>query len=172
MMNEQLQNLIAECKRQEESCLYTSTSLVEWLKSMRWWRVFFVVVPIILGGIATWPLLSKQIDFQWVTAVCALLAGLMPAVYKALDFDVNLSTLAKDAHQFKVLQDRFRQAWRVSAMGGFDQFKAEFDSLMARMDDARISSLTPPERFFKIAQKKINSGDYDFGVDIQQRKKR
>ncbi|MBK9160390.1 MAG: hypothetical protein IPM27_02295 [Nitrosomonadales bacterium] len=165
-MNEQTQNLIAECKRQEESCLYTSTTLFEWLKSMRWWRVIFVVLPIIMGGIATWPLLSNQNDFQWVTAVCALLAGLMPAVYKALDFDVNLGTLAKDAHQFKVLQDRFRQAWCVTALDGFDSFKAEFDSLMARMDAIRISSLTPPERFFKKAQKKISSGDYDFGIDV------
>lgn len=167
-MDERTQNLIAECKRQEESCLYTSTTLFEWLKSMRWWRVAFVVVPIIFGGLATWPLISKQIDLQWFTGVCALLAGLMPAVYKALNFDVSLSTLAKDAHQFKVLQDRFRQAWRVTALDDFDPFKAEFVVLMERMDAVRTSSLTPPERFFKKAQKKVSSGDYDFGVDIQQ----
>lgn len=165
-MDERQQNLIAECKRQEESCLYTSTTIFEWLKSLRWWRVVFVVVPIILGGIATWPLLSKQNDLQWVTGGCALLAGLMPAVYKALDFDVSLDALAKHAHQFKILQDRFRHAWRVTALGDFDPFKAEFDTLIERMDATRASSLTPPERFFKKAQKKINSGDYDFGVDI------
>lgn len=135
---------------------------------MRWWRVAFVVVPILLGGLATWPLLSTQTDFQWVTAVCALLTGLMPAVYKALDFDVSLGTLAKDAHQFKMLQDRFRQAWRVTALDDFGPFKAEFDALMERMDAARTSSLTPPERFFKKAQKKVSSGNYDFDVDIRQ----
>lgn len=51
-MDARTQNLIEECKRQEESCLYTSTTLFEWLKSMRRYRVLFVVAPIILGGIA------------------------------------------------------------------------------------------------------------------------
>ena len=166
-MDQRTENLIAECKRQEDSCLYTSTTIFEWLKSLRCWRVVFVVVPIILGGLATWPLLAKQTGLEWVTGVCALLAGLTPAVYKALDLDVSLDTLAKSAHQFKILQDRFRQAWRVTALGGFDDFKAAFDALMECMDTARAGSLTPPERFFKKAQKKINSGDYDFCVDLQ-----
>src|SRR2546428_2139940 len=86
MMDERTQNLIVECKRQEESCLHTSTTLFEWLKSLRCWRVFFVVVPIILGAVATWPLLRQEADYKWLTGACALLAGLAPAVYKALNF--------------------------------------------------------------------------------------
>ena len=78
-MDERVHNLIAECKRQEESCLYTSTTMYEWLKSLRWWRVVFVVVPIIFGALATWPLLSEQTGLEWITGVCALLAGLTPA---------------------------------------------------------------------------------------------
>lgn len=97
--------------------------------------------------------------------MCALLAGLTPAVYKALDFDVSLNTLTKSAHQFKILQDRFRQTWCVTALGGYDEFKAAFDALMERMDIARAASLTAPDRFFKKAQKKIGSGDYNFAVD-------
>jgi hypothetical protein len=139
--------------------------LFEWLKSLRRWRVIFVVGPIILGGLATWPLLSKQPDFGWITGICALLAGLAPAVYKALDFDVSLKMLAQSAHQFKVLQDRFRQAWRVTAHGDFEKLKAEFNSLMERMDSARGSSLTPPDRFFEKARNKIKVGDYGFNVD-------
>lgn len=164
-MDERTQNLIAECKRQEESCLYTSTTLFEWLKSLRWWRAVFVVLPIILGGIAAWPMLANQADWQWLTGICALLAGIMPAVYKALDFDVNLTTLAKHASEFKSLQDRFRQAWQVTALGGFEPFKEEFDALMLRIDAARSNSLTAPERFFKKAQEKIKSGHYSFEVD-------
>lgn len=167
-MDERTQNLVAECKRQEESCLYMSTTIFEWLRVLRRWRVVFVVGPIILGGLATWPLLARQTEFQWITGVWALLAGLTPAVYKALDLDVSLAMLAKQAHQFKVLQDRFRQAWRVTALGDFDDFSAAFNSLMERMDAARANSLTAPERYFKKAQKKIASGDYDFGVDLQQ----
>jgi hypothetical protein len=164
-MDERTSNLVNECRRQEESCLYTSTALFEWLKQLRFRKVVLVIVPIILGGIATWPLIAKQDEYKWVTGVCALLAGFAPAIYKALDLDVNLGLVAKHAHLFKVLQDRFRQCWGISGLGQFEEFKKEFDGLMRRMDDARGASLTPPERFFKAAQKKIASGDYTFSID-------
>src|SRR5216684_238416 len=125
LMDERTRNMIDECKRMEESCLYTSTTLFEWLKCLRFWRAFFVVIPIILGGVATWPLLAHQDDYKWVTGACALLAGLAPAVYKSLDFDVSLNQIAKQANQFKILQDRFRQAWRVAALGPLEDFKKE-----------------------------------------------
>lgn len=165
-MDERTINLITECKRQEESCLYTSATIFEWLKSLRCWRVIFVVAPIILGAVATWPLLANQTSCEWVTGICALLAGVTPAVYKALDFDVSLDMLANSAHEFKTLQDRFRQVWCVAALAGFDEFKTTFDGLMDRMDRARAGSLTPPERFFKKAQAKISGGGYDFAADI------
>jgi hypothetical protein len=166
-MDERTATLIAECKRQEESCLYTSTTLFEWLKSLRWWRVAFVVVPIILSTLATWQLLAKE-GHEWITGTCALLAGLVPAIYKALNFDVSLDTLAKHAHQFKSLQDRFRQAANITALSGFDQLKAEFAKLMDQMDATRASSLTAPERFFRKAQKKIATGHYEFTVDARK----
>jgi hypothetical protein len=165
-MEQRAANLVDECQRQEESCLYTSTSLFEWLKSMRCWKVLFVVAPIILGGVATWPLLAKQDNYKWVTGACALLGGLAPAVYKSLDFDISLSQITKHANQFKILQDRFRQAWRVTALGPFEEFKKEFDDLMARMDAARASSLSAPERFFRKAQVKVDAGHYDFAIDV------
>ena len=164
-MDERTRNMIDECRRMEESCLYTSTTLFEWLKCLRFWRAFFVVIPIILGGVATWPLLAHRDDFKWVTGVCALLAGLAPAIYKALDFDVNLNGIAQYAHVSKTLQDRFRQAWRVTALGPFEDFTKEFDDLMTRKDAARASSLTAPERFFSKARRKIEAGHYDFSID-------
>jgi hypothetical protein len=66
-MEERFQNLIDECKRQGESCLYTSATLFEWLKSLRRWRVGFVVAPIILGAVATWPLLAKEPGYEWIS---------------------------------------------------------------------------------------------------------
>jgi hypothetical protein len=166
-MERRTENLVDECRRQEESCLYTSTSLFEWLKWMRFLKVVFVVTPIILGGVATWPLLARQDDYKWLTGACALLAGLAPAVYKSLDFDVSLDQIAKHANQFKILQDRFRQAWRVTSLGPFEDFKKEFDDLMGRMDTARASSLSAPERFFRKAQGKVDAGHYDFAVDAK-----
>ncbi|PYU48757.1 MAG: hypothetical protein DMG53_06380 [Acidobacteria bacterium] len=167
MTDTRTQNIVDECKRQEESCLYTSTSLLEWLKRLRVWKALFIITPIILGGVATWPLLAHHDEYKWFTGVCALLAGFSPALYKALDFDVSLKVIAQHAHEFKILQDRFRQAWRIAALGPFPEFKKEFDDLMARMDAARAASLTPPERFFKKAKAKIGGGHYDFGVDAK-----
>jgi hypothetical protein len=158
MTDERTQNTIDECRRQEESCLYTSTSLFEWLKFLRAWKTFFIITPIILGGLSTWPLLTHHDEYKWFSGVCALLAGFSPALYKALDFDVSLKVIAQHAHEFKILQDRFRQAWRIAALGPFSDFKKEFDGLTARMDVARAASLTPPERFFKEAQLKIAGG--------------
>jgi hypothetical protein len=167
MTDERTQNTIDECRRQEESCLCTSTSLFEWLKYLRLWRAFFVIAPIILGGLSTWPLLTHRDEYKWFTGVCALLAGFSPAIYKALDFDVSLKLIAQHAHEFKILQDRFRQAWRIASLGPFPDFKKEFDELMTRMDAARAASLTPPERFFKKAQSRIDAGHYDFAVDAK-----
>jgi hypothetical protein len=167
MTDERTQKIVDECTRQEESCLYTSTSLFEWLKSLRAWKALFIVAPIVLGGVATWPLLAHHDEYKWVTGVCALLAGFAPALYKALDFDVSLKLIAQHAHEFKILQDRFRQAWRIAALGPFADFKKEFDDLMGRMDVARAASVTPPERFFKKAQAKIGAGQYDFAVDAK-----
>jgi hypothetical protein len=39
-------------------------------------------------------------------------------------------------------------------VGPFEDFKKEFDELMARKDAARALSLTAPERFFLKARKK------------------
>jgi len=110
-------------------------------------------------------LLTKQNGYKWVTGICALLAGMAPAIYKALDFDVNLNSIAQLAQSSKALQDRFRQVWRVTALGPFEDFKKEFDDLMARKDAARTTSLVAPERFFLKARKKIEAGHYNFAVD-------
>ncbi len=166
LMDLRSQNLVSECKRPQESCLYTSTAIYEWLKSLRWWRTLFVVLPIIFGGVATWPLLAKAAGFEWVTGIFALMAGIIPAIYKALEFDVSLDTLAKSAHHFEVLRDRFRQAWSVAALGEFDPFKAEFDGLMNRMDAARENSPAIPDRYLKKASRKIKDGVYGFGIDM------
>ncbi len=161
-MDARTQELVNECKRQEESCLYTSTALFGWLKEVRVWRVAFIVLPVVAGSIASAKILLKDPSYDWLTAIAAMAAGLFPAVFKALDLDVSLKTISDSAARFKTLQDRFRQASRVGAIGSPDDLEEEFKALMDRMDDARSASPAIPERHFRGAQKKIKKGDYSF----------
>jgi hypothetical protein len=102
------------------------------------------------------------------TAICAFIAGLMPAIYSALKLDDHLEQCKTLAGEFKNLQDRFRQAALVSSKKSFTEFEADVKPLIDRMDEARGVSLTPPDWFFRRAQKKVKSGDYDFDIDAKE----
>lgn len=162
--------LALECKRLSESCLYTSTQFFIYVRWLRWIRIGFVAIPLVLGSLATWKVVSGAESYgaKWFAAICAFLAGLLPSIYSALKLDDRLAEAARLAAEFKNLQDRFRQAALVTALKKCSDFEAEFATLMQRLEDARRPSLTPPEYFFKRAQKKIKSGDYEFDVDIAQ----
>lgn len=161
------QELIVECRRQEESCLYSSTIFYIWLRRSRFWHRAFIIAPIVLGALATWSVLDQPdvLWVKWLTATFALLAGLLPAIYQALKLDVHIDEVAKQAAEFKNLQDRFRQAAHVTSLVTFENFKAEFDGLMQRLEAVRSGSLTPPERYLLAARMKIEAGDYSFDVD-------
>lgn len=162
-MSTKIEQLVEECKRQEESCLYSSVSFFIWLRCIRWLNRAFIVAPIICGGLASWKILQQQsVIFP---AICALGAGLLPAIYKAMDFSGSVKSIAMLAAEFKNLQDRFRQAGKIYALGDEDAFLKQFESLMRKLEDARKWSITPPEWCFNCAQKKIKSGDYDFTAD-------
>lgn len=160
-------NLVKECKRQEESCLYTSTTLYIWLREARLWRAAFIVVPIILGAVSSWSILNRpELAWAlWVTAAAGLIAGVIPAVREALDLDLHVDEISRVASQFKNLQDRFRLAADTGAYKKEDAFEAEVRDLMERLDEARKASVTPPERCFRKAQEKIKQGHYSFSVD-------
>jgi hypothetical protein len=168
MINEKL---IKECKRQEESCLYTSTTLYIWLREARFWKAAFIIIPIIFGAIASWSILDNpNIGWMlWVTASAALIAGILPAIREALNLDVNVENISLLASQFKHLQDRFRLAADTGEEKDFGTLDAEVRDLLERLDEARKSSITPPERCFIKARKKISEGHYSFDVDKQQK---
>ena len=157
-----IEALKRECERQEESCLYTSTALFEWLKDLRLWRTAFIGLPILCAAVATSALLKH---WPWVTGIATLVAGVLPAIFKALDLDRDLASITRFANIFKSLQDRFRQAGTITALGDMGEFKKEFISLRSKLDDARIASIPPPERYFKRAQAKIRKGHYTFEAD-------
>lgn len=91
----------------------------------------------------------------------AFFARLLPTVYRALKFDDIVGLCAKQAAEFKNLQDRFRQCAKIFSLKPFAEFEAEFRSLMKRLEKARLPSYTPPAWCFNLAQKKVKSGDYD-----------
>jgi hypothetical protein len=158
------QALVDECKRQEESCLYTSTALFEWLKALRLWRIILITTPIILSAVAASAMVKH---YEWIVGTAALMAGIFPAVLKALNLDKDLAAIARQASQYKILQDRFRRSWRVCALGNSEEFQREFKANMKMMDDLRLASPAVPDRFFAKAQRKISKGHYDFAVDAK-----
>ncbi len=162
--------LAKECMRRSESCLYTSTSLFSWLRFLRWMKILFAGVPLICGSIAGWHILvnSQSPKVQYLIAICSFLAGLMPSIYLALKLDDHLDDCKRLAGEFKNLQDAYRQVALVSRHKPFDAFEAETKKLNERLENARKESVTPPEFFFKRAQKKVKSGDYSFDLDQQE----
>jgi hypothetical protein len=155
--------LVEECLDLSSSCLYTSTNFYIWLKVLRGLRTAFVIVPLVLGSLATWTVLTtlQSPGLKLLVAALAFFAGLLPTVYRALKFDDNVGLCAEQASEFKNLQDRFRQCAKISSLKSFSEFEAEFHPLMKRLEKARRPSYTPPEWCFKLAQRKVKSGDYD-----------
>ena len=162
------EEIVKECKRQEDNCLYTSTALYSWQVEVRYWRWIFIITPIVFGSLASAKIFVKDPTFDWPVAIASLLAGLFPAIFKALDLDVSLMTIGDSANRFKTLQDRFRQASLIGATRQVGELEEEFKALMDRMDDARASNPTIPERHFAKAQKKIAKGHFKYDIDKKQ----
>lgn len=171
MMNDKKHEITEECYRQAENCLYTSTNLYLWLRILRVAKTAFIVVPLVLGCLGAWKLLTANdvATVRILASVCAFLAGLLPTVYAALKFDDSLDAVARNATAFKVQQDEFRQTALIHSHDPIEEYQARFDSVMAKMNEARAAALTPPEWVFKLAQKKVKSGDYSFDHDEKKK---
>ncbi len=161
--------LAKECQRLSESCLYTSTSFFVWLRMRRFVRGFFIVVPLALGALTSWKLLTESSldSIKVALSVATLLSGLMPSIYAALKFDDSIEECKGAAAAFKNLQDRFRQLALISSRKPFAEFEQEFAECRTALEDARKHAITPPEWCFKRAQAKVKTGDYTFDVDIK-----
>lgn len=162
-MSDSAVQLAKECRRLEENCLYTSTSLFIWLRFVRIMKVIFVISPILLGALASWSLLKETGGI--FPAICAFLAGLAPAIFEALKLNIHIGDVRRAAGEFKNLQDRFRQCALVSALGPAREFEADFKEARKRLENIRAESITVPEWCFRFAQEKVKRGDYSFDVD-------
>lgn len=157
--------LKAEALRQMESCLYTSTMCFMWLRRVRVQQKVVVLLPVVLTAVAGFSY-AKDVLPAWVMALIGFAASLIPAIAKAIEIETQVDELKRDASEYKSLQDRFRILARITTNGPFDGAENRLNELMDRLDLVRATAITPPERYFKRAQKKIKSGDYDFSVDI------
>jgi hypothetical protein len=170
-VNARLRTEIAkECLRQSESCLWTSTALFIWLRQVRRQRQIFVAAPIVLGALASFTVLKEAVP-TWVIALLALSASLFPALADGLKIETSVDEIARLAAEYKALQDRFRRAAQIQTLGDVERAEAMLAELMDRLDAARSTSITPPERYFGYARKKIEGGHYHFSVDTDATEK-
>ena len=169
MTQQRVNELVKECRRQEESCKYTAAGLYNWQKDAQWWKSAFIVAPIILGGFASSQLIkdgsNPAIWTNYVAAGLALLAGFFPAIFEALGMDMRVREIGTAAGEFTNLRDRFRLLGNVGADMTYEELNPAFEQLMDRMDAARKTSPPLPERYFKQGRAKIEAGDYSFETD-------
>jgi hypothetical protein len=154
-----------EALRQSESCLWTSTMLFTWLRLVRLQHKAVILLPIVLTGLAGFSYVKEWVP-AWGVALIAFLSTLIPSIAEALEIQTQVDELKRLAAEYKALQDRFRRLARITALGNVDEAEKVLAELMDRMDVARSSSITPPQRYFDSARRQIEGGHYDFAVDL------
>lgn len=165
-MNDKFSEIIKECEREEENCLYSSTTFYFWLKSLQRIKMFFIVTPLLLGGFSGVKILaSSQLDWiKYLLGIASLLAGILPSIFSALKLDLKIEQLDKAAAIYKILQGKFRRLRNIKSKD--KTFENDFNSVIVELENIKSESITPPQRFFIKAQKKIAEGDYNFNTDI------
>jgi hypothetical protein len=156
--------IVKECERQEESCLYTSTTFYIWLRRIRLHHKLFISAPILLGGLAGLSALKDWLP-DYVMALLAFAASLFPALADALQIQTNVEEISRLAAEYKALEDRFRRLAKIGALSDLDSAEKGLAELMDRLDVVRSTSITAPEWAFKKAREKIAQGHYSFAVD-------
>ena len=154
--------LIDECQRQSESCAYTATTFIIWLRFLRGFRAFCFVAPVIFGALATWKVLANSP--LWA-AVFTLLTTVIPPSYRAMRIDKAIGDYTLLAGEMTNLRDRFRQAATVSSHKPFPEFEIEAKPFLDRLEKARSRALTPPEWCFWLARRKHKAGHYKYDYD-------
>jgi hypothetical protein len=165
-VSEPVQELVDECRRQEENCGYTATTFTIWLRLLHYVRVFCLVAPVVFGALATWKMVAQNSPV-W-GAVFTLLATAIPPAYVASRTSSAIEQFATLGGEFTNLRDRFRLAATITSKKSFAEFQVEVAALMGRLEKARSRMLTPPEWCFWLARRKHKAGhyrhDYDAGI--------
>ena len=86
---------------------------------------------------------------------------LLPGIGKAIKIDALIRDYARGGGEVQEPAGRVSRARLVWSHKPVADFEEEARKLFKAMNEARKPSLTPPEWCFKLAQRKIKSGDYD-----------
>lgn len=164
-LNEGRAALVRECVREEENCLYTSTSFLIWLRCLRWMRGALWVGAVAASAVAASHILRGDPSYRILMAAAALAAVILPGIGRAVRIDAAIREYAAAAAAFKNLQGEFRRAAQVWSQKPFPEFEAEARKLFRTMNDARKPSLTPPEFCFRLARRKVKQGHYEYDED-------
>ena len=158
-------SLVAECAREEENALYTSTTFFIWLRFLKAIRAALWVGAAIGSTMAASHILSGNPDMKLFMAAASLAGVLLPGIGRALRLDTLIREYRDAAGKFKNLQGEFRRARLVWSKLEFVEFEGEARKLFRAMNDARKPSFTPPELCFRLARRKIKGGDYAHDSD-------
>jgi hypothetical protein len=159
------EQLVAECAREEENALWTSTIFYIWLRFLKAFRALLWVTAAICSALAASHILRGEPGLKIVMAMAALAAVILPAIGRALRLDAAIHSYEDAAGKFKNLQGEFRRARLVWSNKPLDEFEQEARKLFKAMNDIRKPSLTPPEICRWLASRKIKAGHYDHGAD-------
>lgn len=160
--------LVAECAREEENALYTSTIFFIWLRFLKGVRAALWVLAVLGSTLAASHILRGAPNMKLIMATAALAGVLLPGIVRVLRLDTAIRDYAEAAGKLKNLQAEFRRARLVWSAKPFAEFEAEAKKLFKAMNDVRKPSLTPPEFCFWLAQRKIKAGHYEHDMDAQQ----
>lgn len=159
--------IVTECERLQENCLYTSTELFIWLRALRDHRRVFIFGQVLFSVLAAGFAVGGN---AILAGAFGAIAGLSPMVWDALKMDGDISLVEHHASLFVELRDRFRQVRLIEDARGLEALETAFEDAKADLAAARKSRVTAPERFYEMAKKKIHSGDYNNAVDDESRK--
>jgi hypothetical protein len=162
-MEKATQALIDECQRQAENCAYTATMFAIWLRCLHSIRVFCLVTPVVFGALATWKVVAQNAPTSG--AIFTLLATAIPPAYAASGVGAAILNYKRLGGEYTNLRDRFRQASLISSHKSFQEFEADTQPLVKRLEAARVEMLVPPEWCFKLARKKHKAGHYHHDYD-------
>jgi hypothetical protein len=155
------EKLIAECEKEEENCLYTSTTFYIWIKVLRTAQALVWVIAAVGSAVAASHILRGDENYKIVVAAAAIAGAALPGIGRALRIESAIKDYSASAASYKILQGEFRRAARVWSQKEYDEFETESKKLFKILNEARKMALTPPDFCFRLARNKIKKGHYD-----------